>query len=90
VSSRIFALPENLEWKNAYLLAVLEKDRARIPGLIQMAKEKLCKRLRELLAVGSAPSDEVEAIHDALDLLQALQSSLSYRDEVASEADRQD
>ena len=79
MSSRIFATPENLEWKKAYLAAVLERDRTQVPELVQQAREKLSNRMRELWATGSVPSDEVEAIHDALYLLDALLSSLSYR-----------
>ncbi len=79
MSSRIFATPENLEWKKAYLAAVLERDRTHVPELVQQARQKLSNRMRELWATGSVPSDEVEAIHDALYLLDALLSSLSYR-----------
>jgi hypothetical protein len=65
MSSRIFFAPENLDWKKAYTAAVLEKDRARIPRLIQEAVEKLSDRLRQLWAMGPVPSEEMEAIHDA-------------------------
>jgi len=44
VSSLIFALPETLDWKRAYLTAVLEKNRAEVPRLVQEAKEKLSHR----------------------------------------------
>jgi len=81
VSSRIFCAPDSLEWKKAYMAAVLEKDRRRLPGLIHEAREKLSKRLRELWLVGAVPCEEVAAIDDALYLLQALLNSLSYRDE---------
>jgi len=81
MSSRILSAPENLDWKKAYMAAVLEKDRGRLPGLIQQARQRLCERLRELWVLGPVPSEEIEAIHDALYLLQALLSSLSYRDE---------
>ena len=80
MSSRIFSLPENLEWKQAYMAAVLEKDRGRLPPLIQDATQKLSERLHELWGKGPVPSEEVEAIDDALYLLQALLSSLPYRD----------
>jgi len=82
MSSRIFSAPEYLDWKKAYMAAVLEKDRGRLPGLIQQARETLTDRLRELWRSGPVPSEELEAIHDALYLLEALLSSLSYRDEV--------
>jgi hypothetical protein len=81
MSSRIFLAPNNPDWKQAYMAAILEKDYGQIPGLIHKAREKLSERLRELLAGGSVPCDEAEAIHDALYMLQALLRSLSYRDE---------
>ena len=63
------------------MAAVLEKDCVRIPGLIEYANERLGERLRELLIVGPVPCDETEAIHDALYMLQALRSSLLYRED---------
>jgi len=86
MSSRIFSVPETLDWKQAYMAAILEKDRSCVTGLIQQAREKLATRLRELTAMGPHPSDEIEAIHDAFYLLQALQSSLPYRDEALSKS----
>jgi len=65
------------------MAAVLEKDRKRLPGLIHQANEKLSGRLREMRVTGSFPWEEIEAIHDALYLLEALLSSLSYRDDTA-------
>ncbi|HET7438562.1 MAG TPA: hypothetical protein VFJ56_03630 [Nitrospira sp.] len=81
MSSRIYSVPESLAWKKAYVAAVLEKDRKRLPGLIQEATRKLSERLHELWATGPVPSDEIEAIDDALYLLHALRSSLAYRDD---------
>lgn len=81
MSSRIFSAPDNLEWKKAYMAAVLEKDRRCLPGLIHKAREEVAARLRELWAQGSIPSEEIEAIHDALYMLEALLSSLLCRDE---------
>jgi len=80
MSSRIFALPDELDWKQAYLAAILEKNPVRITTLVQEAQEKLARRERELLAEGLVPSDEAEAIHDACYMLQALRNSLIYRD----------
>lgn len=82
MASRIFAIPDDLDWKQAYLAAILEKDRERIAGLIEDAREKLAARHRELLQYESPLSEEAEAINDAFYLLQALQSSLSYRDDL--------
>ena len=81
MSSRICSAPENLDWKKAYMAAVLEKDRKRLPLLIEEARQRLSERLRELWLIGPVPSEEIEAIHDAFYLLQALLSSLSYRDD---------
>jgi hypothetical protein len=81
MSTYISAVPENLDWKQAYLAAVLEKDRTRVVGLIQDARSKFATRLDEL-AAECYPHDEIEAIQDADYLLQALQSSLSYRNDL--------
>ena len=87
MSSRIFPIPETVDWKQAYMAAILERDRNSVTPLIQHARHKLSLRLHELTGVGPFPSDEIEAIHDAFYLLQALQSSLAYRDDIASYAD---
>jgi len=79
--SQICHAPENLEWKQAYLAAVLEKNRTRIVGLIHDARMKLSVRLCELEAEPYS-HDEIEAIEDADYLLQALRSSLSYRNDL--------
>jgi len=81
MSARLFPIPERMEWQQAFLAAVLEKDRARVPILIQDARTKLVVRLDEI-ASQSFSHDEVEAIHDADYLLQGLQSSLSYRNDL--------
>lgn len=83
MSSRISSVPENVGWKIAYMAAVLEKDRRLLPSLIQAARDRLSERLRELLSSGPGSSEEIGAIHDALYLLEALLSSLPYRDENA-------
>jgi predicted metal-dependent phosphoesterase TrpH len=89
MTSRIFTASDNLDWKKAYMAAVTEKDRCRLPELIHEAREKLSQRLHELWTVRPLPSEEVEAIHDALYLLEALMSSLLYRAETG-EWDRAD
>ena len=78
MSTHISSMPEASEWRQAYLAAVLEKDRTRVVGLIADARLKLSNRL-DKLSSESFSHDEVEAIHDADYLLQALQSSLLYR-----------
>jgi hypothetical protein len=81
MSSYISAVSENLEWKQAYMAAILEKDRTRVVSLIEDAKSKLAARLDELISE-SHSYDEIEAIQDADYLLQALRSSLSYRSDL--------
>jgi ornithine cyclodeaminase/alanine dehydrogenase-like protein (mu-crystallin family) len=81
MSTYISAVPENLEWKQAYMAAVLEKDRTRVVYLIQDARSKFATRLEEL-AAESYSHDEIEALQDADYVLQALQSSLSYRNDL--------
>jgi hypothetical protein len=81
MSTYFSTVPESLEWKQAYLAAVLEKDGTRIVSLIDDARSKLSARLVEL-AAQSYSHDEIEAIQDADYLLQALQSSLSYRNDL--------
>lgn len=81
MSSSIFFAPDHLEWKRAYMAAVLEKDRSRLPELIHKAREEVAERLRGLRAQGRIPSEEIEAMQDALYMLEALLSSLLCRDE---------
>lgn len=81
MSSRIFAVSDDLDWKKAYLAAILEKDSSRTLVLIEQARRKLTERLHELKGDNPSEGPEVEAIHDASYLLQALSSSLSYREE---------
>lgn len=83
MSMPIRSTPDNLAWKRAYMAAVLEKDRTRLPELIEEANQRLCERLLELTVLGQVPSVETEAIHDAIYLLQALRSSLLYREDEA-------
>lgn len=81
VSSRITAMPENLEWKRAYLAAILEKDRQRILSLIEDVGVRLAARSRELKTQGLFRCEEAEAIHDASYMLEALRRSLLSRDD---------
>jgi len=83
MSSRISVLPDSLDWKQSYMTAIFEKDRARMPGLIAAAREKLALRLGELGDLGFVQCDEIDAIHDALYMLEALRDSLAYREESA-------
>ena len=89
MSSPILALPESLAWKQAYMAAILEKNRAEIKERIEDAREKLSSRLREITIGETGPipthehEEEIEAIHEASYLLEALRSSLAYRGEGA-------
>ena len=80
MQSPVLAMPAHLDWKQAYLAAIYEKDCTRVEGLIQDAIAKLSTRLHQLHVHGLNPCDEGDAIHDALYMLQALERSLAYRD----------
>jgi hypothetical protein len=82
MSSRIFTVPDTVDWKQAYTAAVLEKDYVSMIRRIELAREKITLRLEELACLESPVCDELEAIHDALYLLQGLQSSLLYRNDL--------
>ena len=79
MASRISLVPDSEEWKQAYMAAILEKDRTLVADLIAEAKEKLATRQYALKTEGRLQCDEAEAIDDAYYLLQALQNSLPYR-----------
>ena len=91
MSSPILPLPESLSWKQAYMTAILEKDRTRIRTRIEEAREKISSRLREITLGGGGRfskhehAEEIDAIHEAFYLLEALQSSLAYRDTAPTE-----
>jgi hypothetical protein len=87
-SSSIMAMEENLEWKRAYMAAILEKDRERISSLIDDAKLRLTARFHQLKGQGLVPCEEAEAMHDASYMLDALRSSLSYREDRPKELKR--
>ena len=82
MSSRIFPILESLEWKRAYLAAVLERNRTHIPELVHAAKEKLLQRIDELRMSDSVPCGESEAIDDAWYLLDALLGSVRHRHDI--------
>lgn len=90
MSSPILSLPESLAWKQAYMAAILEKDRGEINHRIDDAREKLSARLREITVGEGGPfykhehEEEIEAIHEADYLLEALRSSLAYRAQSAT------
>ena len=82
MSSHIFNVPDTVDWKQAYTAAILEKDRSTVVRRIEQARQELSNRLQELTLTGSPLCDEIEAIHDAFYLLQGLQSSLRYRNDL--------
>ena len=93
MSSAILSLPEALAWKQAYMAAILEKSRGQINRRIEDAREKLSSRLREITIGRTGPlpihenEEEIEAIHEAVYLLEALRSSLAYRAQDATGPD---
>jgi hypothetical protein len=56
MSTSISTVPEYLEWKQAYMAAVLETDRTRVVSLIQDARSKFATRLDELAAESYSPT----------------------------------
>lgn len=93
MSSPILSLPPSLAWKQAYMAAILEKNRIEINRRIEDAREKLSTRLREITIGAKGPlpilehEEEIEAIHEAVYLLEALRSSLAYRTQGAISVD---
>lgn len=65
MASCISLVPDSQEWKQAYMAAILEKDRTLVADLIAEAKEKLASRQDALKTEGRFPCDEAEAIDDA-------------------------
>ena len=84
MSSPILSLPQSLAWKQAYMAAIRETNRAQMSELITDAREKLSSRLREITIGRGGPlpfyehEEEIEAIHEAQYLLEALRSSLQH------------
>jgi hypothetical protein len=68
-----------LSWKQAYLDAILEKDPQQILVAARRAEAEFASREHQLFGKPEA-FDELQDISDARYLLQALISSLAYRD----------
>ena len=75
MSSRIPMMPDTLEWKRAYVAAIIETDRTRFAKLTDTARLELLKRERALFCGGPSVREELDAINDAIYLLQVLQAS---------------
>ena len=63
-------------WKELYVAALLEGDRAKIPTLITEAERAIVLRARELFSAAGDNIEEEEELDDALYALRALSSCL--------------
>jgi len=70
---------EGRNWHELYRAAIFETDRTRLPLLIDEAEEAMVLRGRGLLIASRHPSEEADALDDALYALRALRSSLHWR-----------
>jgi hypothetical protein len=73
-------------WKELYVAALLEGDRAKIPALITEAERAIVSRARELFNAAGDNIDEEEGLDDALYALRALRSCLDARNSLAEAA----
>ena len=60
-------------WGLSYKIAILETDRSKLPGHIQMAEQAIMGRLQELNGDHGGTEEERAAIRDALSGLRVLQ-----------------
>ena len=73
-------------WRDLYVAALREGDRARIPTLIAAAEHSIVDRARELFNAPGDNAQEGEALDDALYALHALKSSLAVHGNFAEAA----
>jgi hypothetical protein len=73
-------------WKELYVAALLEGDRAKIPALITEAERAIVLRARELFNAAGDNIEEEEGLDDALYALRALRSCLDTRNSLAEAA----
>lgn len=64
-------------WKDLYIAALLEGDRAKLPSLINDAERAIVNRARELFQSQGDHIQEQEGLDDALYALHALKSCLT-------------
>jgi hypothetical protein len=73
-------------WRDLYVAALLEGDRARVPTLIAEAERAIVDRARELFKGPGDNAQEGEALDDALYALHALKGSLAVHGNFAEAA----
>ncbi len=64
------------EWRELYLAALFESNKARIPGKIAEAQRTLATRRSELLSSPASDAKEIQALDNALFSLSALRNCL--------------
>jgi hypothetical protein len=67
--------PEHHSWAEPYRLAVFEENAARMPERIAVARSAILSRV-EALQIATDHTRELQALHDALKVLQLLTSEL--------------
>jgi len=73
-------------WKELYVAALLEGDRAKIPELISEAERAIVLRARGLFNAAGDNIEEEDGLDDALYALRALRSCLDTRNSLAEAA----
>jgi hypothetical protein len=66
-------------WRDLYVSALFETDRARLPNRIAEAERAIVVRARELFSAQADTIEEDQALDDALYSLRALQTCLELR-----------
>lgn len=72
-----FHSPDHTDWKTLYRAAILETNRTVLPTRISVAEAAVIERGREIFYAGG-PSDEAEALEDALYALRAFKSAWDH------------
>ena len=72
-----FPSSDHTDWKILYRAAILETNRTVLPKRISVAEAAVIERGREIFYAGG-PSDEKEALEDALYALRALKTAQDH------------
>lgn len=72
-------MDENYPWREAFMMAMLEFDPAKLQANLQSAQRAISERMKELAADHNGTPEEREAISDALNSLRVLQRELNGR-----------
>jgi hypothetical protein len=70
---------DNYVWGKLYEAALLETDDKKLPSCLQAAKSAINTRFQEIQANRNSPTEELQAIADALHVLKVLRMELEKR-----------